>query len=177
MAITLDGTAGLTLPGANTGVQVGSITLGTSQASTSGTNIDFTGIPSWVKRITVIFSGVSTNGTSTRRIQIGAGSVTTSGYTCAFGYATTGVGSSTSTAGFDITNGSAAEALSGHMTLTNVSGNIWVESAVFGTTGGTAGLYYSGGTVTLSGTLDRVRVTTLNGTDAFDAGTINILYE
>ena len=33
------------------------------------------------------------------------------------------------------------------------------------------------GRVTLSGALDRVRVTTVNGTDTFDAGSINILYE
>lgn len=58
------------------------LTQGTSQASTSGTAIDFTGIPSWVKRITVMFSGVSTNGTSVPQIQVGAGSVTTSGYLC-----------------------------------------------------------------------------------------------
>ena len=57
------------------------ITSGTSQASTSGTSIDFTSIPSWVKRITLMFNGVSTNGTSNYQIQIGSGSVTTSGYT------------------------------------------------------------------------------------------------
>jgi hypothetical protein len=34
-----------------------------------------------------------------------------------------------------------------------------------------------GGFVPLSGTLDRVRITTANGTDTFDAGSINILYE
>lgn len=33
------------------------------------------------------------------------------------------------------------------------------------------------GDLLLSGTLDRVRITTANGTDTFDAGTINILYE
>ena len=57
-----------------------SIVSGTAQNSTSGTAIDFTGIPSWVKRITVMFNGVSTNGTSNLLLQIGAGSVTTSGY-------------------------------------------------------------------------------------------------
>jgi hypothetical protein len=150
---------------------------GTAVASTSGTSIDFTGIPSWVKRVTVMFNGVSTNSTSTRRVQIGSGSVTTSGYSCAFGYATTAVASATSTAGFDLINGSAAEVISGHMVITNISGNIWVASAVVTTSGGTAGLYYSGGNVTLSGAIDRVRITTANGTDTFDAGSINILYE
>ena len=57
------------------------LTSGTAQASTSGTAIDFTGIPSWAKRITVMFNGVSTNGTSNPQIQLGSGSPTTSGYT------------------------------------------------------------------------------------------------
>jgi hypothetical protein len=33
------------------------------------------------------------------------------------------------------------------------------------------------GSVTLSATLDRIRITTVNGTDTFDAGSINIAYE
>lgn len=167
-----DGTGTVVVNGVN-----GALVSGTAVASTSGTSIDFTGIPSWVKRVTVIWNGVSTNSTSTRRIQIGSGSVQTTGYSCAFGYATSAVASVTSTAGFDVINGSAAEVVSGHMILTNISGFVWVASAVFTTSGGTAGLYYSGGNVTLSGALDRVRITTANGTDTFDAGSINILYE
>jgi hypothetical protein len=31
--------------------------------------------------------------------------------------------------------------------------------------------------VSLSGTLDRIRLTTVNGSDTFDAGSINIIYE
>jgi hypothetical protein len=45
-------------------------TLGTSVASTSGTSIDFTGLPSWVKRVIVMFSGVSGSGTSHLLIQL-----------------------------------------------------------------------------------------------------------
>jgi hypothetical protein len=33
------------------------------------------------------------------------------------------------------------------------------------------------GDVALSGTLDRIRITTVNGTDTFDAGTINVSWE
>ena len=33
------------------------------------------------------------------------------------------------------------------------------------------------GELKLAGALDRVRITTVNGTDTFDAGSINILYE
>ena len=61
---------------------VGVLTSGTAVASTSGTSIDFTGLPSWVKRITVIFNGVSLSGSSNLLIQLGTGSTTytTSGY-------------------------------------------------------------------------------------------------
>jgi hypothetical protein len=37
--------------------------------------------------------------------------------------------------------------------------------------------FSSSGTKSLSATLDRIRITTVNGTDTFDAGSINILYE
>jgi len=153
------------------------IVSGTSVILTNQTTVDFTSLPSWIKRITVMFSGVSTNSTSTRRIQIGSGSTATTGYSCAYGYATTGTGSATSTSGFDIINGSAAEVMSGHMVLTNLSGNLWVSSTVVTALGGTAGLYYSAGSITLGGVLDRVRLTTANGTDTYDAGSVNILYE
>ena len=66
------------------------LTLGTAVASTSGTSIDFTSIPSTVKRITIMFDGVSTNGTSRGMIQIGTSSgVATSGYSGGAGYGTT----------------------------------------------------------------------------------------
>ena len=153
------------------------IVSGTAVASTSGTSIDFTGIPSWVKRITVMFNGVSTNGSSVFLIQLGSGSVTTTGYVS--------TGSSTSTGGNAITASTAGMAVSGNnvntysqvgsVIIANVSSNSWVAfgyglQATVQTTG-------MGGSVTLSGTLDRVRITTVNGTDTFDAGTINILYE
>jgi hypothetical protein len=82
----------------NKTIQGGAITSATAQASTSGTSINFTDIPSWVKRITVMFNGVSTSGTSIRQAQLGAGSVTTSGYTSSgFGWTggTNGVASTT----------------------------------------------------------------------------------
>ena len=166
---------------AGTPTGVGVLTSGTAQASTSGTFIDFTGIPSWVKRITVLYSNISTNGTSNIQVQIGAGSVTTSGYnstasyagtTSTFGYASTGfllneVGTAT-----------AAYTHSGILQLSLLGSNIWIAS---GTTGGNATAQVTsacaGSSPALSGALDRVRITTVNGVDAFDAGSINILYE
>lgn len=154
---------------------------GTSQASTSGTSIDFTSIPSWVKRITVMLSGVSTSGTSQIQIQIGSGSFTATGYL--------GIGAAISNANFTSTlaastgwpiesssNLTAASARYGNATIANITGNTWTFNSVIGITSINY-VGYSGGSLALSGTLDRVRITTVNGTDTFDAGTINILYE
>ena len=64
----------------------------------------------------------------------------------------------------------------GAIVLTNVTSNTWVAQGVFHMPTYTVG-NSAAGAKTLSGTLDRVRITTVNGTDTFDAGTINILYE
>jgi hypothetical protein len=158
-------------------IQGGSITTGTSVASTSGTSIDFTGIPSWVKRITVMFNVVSTNGASNYLVQIGSGSPTTSGYSGSCGVSTTGVATVNITTGFGIYNNVGAGTIfSGAMTILAMGSNLWVASGAYGMSG-SVGTMLTGGSVSLSGTLDRLRITTVNGTDAFDAGSINILYE
>jgi hypothetical protein len=176
------GTSVLTLP-VGTGTVVANnvnsaIVSGTAVASTSGTSIDFTGIPSWVKRITVILSEVSTNGTSNLLIQLGdSGGIENTGYNST-GISTSTGGStvSSSTAGFILSgNNSAAQVTSGIATCVLVTGNSWVLSS---TSKQSTGQNTNGnGDKTLSATLDRVRITTVNGTDSFDAGTINILYE
>ena len=157
---------------------VGLINAGTAVASTSGTSIDFTGIPAGVKRITVMFNGVSTNGTSTVQIQLGDSSgVKTTGYTSAGSYNGPGNGGSNSTTGLIVIHGPNAVSLcSGICTLALISGSTWVSSSVLGRNAETY-TQMGGGVVALSGTLDRVRITTVNGTDTFDAGSINILYE
>jgi len=150
--------------------------LDTAQASTSGTSIDFTGIPSWVRRITVMFNGVSTNGTSNYLVQLGSGSIQTTGYDSVYSQGQTGVLTVTSTQGHISVSRAASAVIRGHIVFTQFSGNAWVGSGVLMSTGDT-GFSVSASNVTLSGTLDRVRITTVNGTDTFDAGSINILYE
>jgi len=153
------------------------ITSGTSQATTSGTAILFTGIPSWAKRVTVTFVGVSTSGTSNTLIQIGAGSVVSTGYSSAssvVGAATAATASST--AGFLLRSNQAAAVISGAVSLILSTGNTWVASGVTIDTS-IPGSYTTGGYLALGGSLDRVNITTVNGTDTFDAGSINILYE
>ena len=156
------------------------IVSGTAVASTSGTSIDFTGIPSWVRRITVMFSGVSTNGTSNLQIQLGdSGGVETTGYLCtSTTIQGTAVGTLAFTAGFGIRYDSAAGVRHGAVTLSllNSSTNAWAAAGVLATSD-TAGTIQTAGSKALSDVLDRIRITTVNGTDTFDAGSINILYE
>jgi len=156
----------------------GRMVLGTAVASTSGTSINFTGIPSYVKRITVMFNGVSTNGASGLLVQIGSGTVTSSGYSSAGGSVANvdNTNCSSSTTGFVIHNEGATHIKNGHMIITAMGSNIYPSSYMLGN-GSPQRISYGGGVVTLSGTLDRVRITTVNGTDTFDAGSINIMYE
>lgn len=152
---------------------------GTAVASTSDTAIDFTGIPSWVKRITVMLNGVSTNGSSAPIVQLGdSGGIETSGY----GGVSSELFSSISTVacptnGFGLQGGMAAGLfLSGSLVMVLHSSNTWIATGMVHRDGATNMTVISC-IKTLSATLDRVRITTIGGTDSFDAGTINILYE
>ena len=179
------GTSVLTLP-VGTGTVVANnvnsaIVSGTAVASTSGTAIDFTALPSWVERITVQFSGVSTSGSSIIIVQLGTGSTT---YTTS-GYLGASLGSLTSASplvtnystGFMIgSDGSAGYVRHGALVLTNITGNTWVANSTLGFSD-SARFAAGGGTIALAAALTAVRITTVNGTDTFDAGSINILYE
>lgn len=161
----------------------GTIKSGTAKAYnwngvSTNTFLDFESIPSWVKRITVMFNGVSTNGTSNVQIQLGdSGGIETTGY------ASTSSGMvnasnytpQSSTAGYVIAHFNAADITSGHMVITKLDGNSYVSSHI--AKNDTNIVIYGGGNKTLSDTLTQLRITTVNGTDTFDAGTVNILYE
>jgi hypothetical protein len=155
------------------------ITSGTAVASTSGTSIDFTGLPSWIKRVTVMFTGVSTNGSSLVQIRLGTSSgIVATGYLGASGNLAGGaVGSTTSSTGVNTDNtGGSGNARNGIATIANLSGNTWVVSSLLADST-TALIGFGAGSIVLSATLDRIRITTQNGTDTFDLGSINILYE
>jgi hypothetical protein len=163
---------------AGTPTGVGILTADTAKASTSGTSIDFTGIPSWVKRITVMFNGVSTSGTSNWLIQLGdSGGVENTGYVSGSTSTTTSSAISTSTAGFILRFSNASCAGNGSAIFNPLSGNVWVGQGTFYDASGTQGIVTLSGSKTLSDVLTQVRITTVNGTDTFDAGSINILYE
>jgi len=169
-AVTFNGAA--TFSGATNSLRSGAAVVA------SGTAIDYTSLPSWVKRLTIVFAGVSTNGTNDVLVQVGtlASGVVSTGYTSTgFTVSTPSTFNvSTSTAAFCINTGNAADVSSGSLTIVNISGNAWVSNHTLKRSATSA--MFGGGDVTLPGTLDRVRVTPDAG-DAFDAGAINIIYE
>jgi len=179
MSTVIDGSASVTI---NSGAVLG-ITSGTAVASTSGTSINFTDIPSWVKRITVMFNEVSTSGSSIIQLQIGtSGGIQTTGYQ-GTGFTTNTTLSAMST-GFLLSGVWAATySKSGIATLSilDSSNGRWVYNSVTAleTASTTVGVAQDtgSGVKLLNGTLDRVRITTVNGTDTFDGGSVNIMYE
>jgi hypothetical protein len=168
---TIDGTP---VMGASV-ITRGTVNAGGANPLASGTVVDFTSIPSWVKRITVMMSGISTNGTSNLLIQAitGASTIVNTGYASS---ASNGANGATSTAGNIITAVVTAATLYNiTATLVNVSGNTWLTTSIGGTNSSNAG-NMGGGTVTLGAVLTGVRITSVTP-DTFDAGSINILYE
>ena len=173
--------AGATSVDGRTGAVV-TLVAGTA-VSVSGTAVTFDSIPSWVKRITVIFDGVSLSGTDQILVQIGdSGGLENTGYIS--GSACAREGTSTiggiSTSGFIIYHGSGGtNFFYGTIRIECLVGNTWIASVV-GMTGvsgvsGSNGIS-GGGSKTLSATLDRVSITR-TGTNTFDAGSVNIIYE
>lgn len=154
---------------------------GTATASTSGTSIDFTGIPSWAKRITINLSAVSVSGTSVPQIQLGdSGGVETSNYNGSTTIVNdTDTFAASHSAGFLLaTVNTADNSFHGVVTLTllNASTNLWACSINVGFSN-TAATAFGGGSKLLSGALDRIRLTTAGGVNTFDAGSVNIQYD
>jgi hypothetical protein len=179
MSTVIDGSASVTI---NNGTVLG-ITSGTAVASTSGVSVDFTSIPSWVKRITVMFQNLSAAGTNSRLlIQIGdSGGIENTGYNSTSAYSTGAAGGSNSeTTGYVMDNGGGQPSLfvtgTAVITLLDVSTNLWVMTHMAELVSPSYTMF-GGGRKTLSGTLDRVRITSINGTNTFDSGSINIMYE
>jgi hypothetical protein len=175
MSVVINGSAGVTT---NSGAVYDSIQRSTAITLTNQTAPEFTGIPSWVRRITVMLNSVSTNGTSNLIVQLGdSGGVETTGYVGSHSGIVTGTTVATALSASFLLSASmsAATSQSGVVTIVSIGSNTWSVIGAVGRNDGINGLV--AGAKTLSDTLDRVRITTANGTDQFDAGTINILFE
>jgi len=182
MALSTIAYNGLTSPLGGSIINSGTVNGGAANPLTSGTAVTFTGIPSWVKRITVMFQGVSTSGSSNFFIRLG----TASGIDSSSGY--TGVSQrSAASASSEVTFGTsflinvanATTLLSGNavFTLLNASTNLWTFTFTGGDSANSAMLQCGGYKTLTAGVLTQLIVGSANGTDTFDAGSINILYE
>lgn len=157
------------------------LTLGTVQATTSGTSKDFT-IPSWARRVRMVLNNVSLSGSALIRFRLGtSGGVVTTGYTSTG--STIGNGAATvngPTSGFDIYNNGPSTGWFYHgsvdFTLVELATNTWVVSGVLAGTGGTA-TFTLGGSISLASALTTLRITSSNGTDTFDSGSVNVIYD
>ena len=153
------------------------LTAGTANTSVSGTAIVHAGIPTWAKRVTILYSSLSTNGLNPIVIQAGSGTFKTTGY---LGAAAVIEGTTGYTVGFGIGNSNVSNADLHHgsivLNLLNPSTNTWIASGTAARSDSVeAG--FTGGAVSLDGVLDRIRITTVGGTDLFDAGVTNIMWE
>lgn len=184
MSVIINGSAGVTT---NSGAVYDSLQTATAKAwnwngLTTNKEIDFTDIPPWVKRITVMFSGVSTNGTSVKQIQIGdSGGIEITNYSASSAYFNTSgsFNNIQATSGFVINSVTATDAIAGSFTISclDTATNTWSISGSAATGNTATALLLSGGAKALSATLTQVRITTVSGADNFDAGSINIIYE
>ena len=165
--------------------QGGVLTSGTAQASTSGTSITFASIPSWAKRVTLMLSGVTISG-STLILQIGSGSIETTGYSStAFGVGNTGNTVTALSGGTTFLTLTSVAVSSGIyngtvvLTLLNSSTNLWTSNGNLAQTGGgfTGGFGSAGSKAISGGALAQIKLFTNSGTDTFSAGSINIIYE
>ena len=165
---------------AGTDFRINGTTVSAEQATTSGTSIDFTGIPAGVKRVTLLGHSVSGSGTDEFMVQLGdSGGIETSGYLSRYGRISgTSAATEGSTAGFIMFNDAAAllHEIVMDIYLQDVSNNTWISSHII-TVQSTTITAYGSGSKALSGTLDRIRLTHVSGSDTFDAGAASIQFE
>jgi hypothetical protein len=162
-----------TLP-ANTNLTRGTV-IDASSGSPTEIDIDLSSLPTGISRITLVLDALSTNGTSGIEVRVGTGGTPeTTGYTGTVNQSNT---LTTMSTGFKFDSAASAAAIRcTTMVLCNIDANRWVMSSITGRTDQNV-TAYAGGRIDLGGTLDIIRITTLGGTDTFDSGRINILYE
>lgn len=161
------------------GLKAAQIQLATAVTLTTQTAVDFTGIPAWAKRVTVLFAGVRANGSDVWLVQLGdSGGIEETGYTAVGGAFTSASGVANYSTGFGISNSSGSGAIrEGALVLQKINGNTWVATGIFSRSGDAVVLEYAGGSKTLSDVLTQLRFTTTLGGNQFNLGTINVSWE
>lgn len=153
-----------------------------AQAASGLTQLDFTGIPSWARRVSVAFYGLSSAAASViLRIQLGTATngIIAVGYTGTQVQWAAGTPVATAWSGSQcvLTVGAGSDDPSGVVVFNLLGSRTWVMSFVGGGTNGLA-MCISAGEKSLPSntTLDRLRVSTVAG-NTFDGGTVNVYYE
>jgi len=184
-AFTAAGTAGQVLLSNGTSApSFGSSIKADTVKTATGSSVVFSNvIPSWARRITVIFENVSMSGTDATLVQLGTGSTptwVTTGYVSASARIIQGgttQNSNSSTAGFILRNGDAARANHGLMTICLLTANRWVAShSMRQVDGADSAVITGGGSADAGATVTSIRVIG-DTTNTFDSGSINILFE
>lgn len=166
------------------GLALNAISVNLSSPTTvSGVAVDLTGIPAGVKRVILTLRNVSTSGTSFVCVQLGdAGGVENTGYSGSVLGGTDGsvltVSTSTSSFLLEASSNGASTSRGGTVVFDLVDAATFTW-AVHGSQGDSsvAEVYTFGGSKALSAALDRVRLTTVGGSDTFDAGSVAIAWE
>ena len=182
--LAVAGTTALATPlpvaSGGTGSTTGAIYLQTAVASTSGATIDFTSIPAGVNRINIMFAEVSTSSTSLPMIQIGdSGGLETTGYKCVGALLAPSSNANTAhTTGITIkTDATAATLMSGTVVANRLTGNEWCFHGALTAFAPSNYAAMVSGYKSLSAELTTVRLTTVNGSDTFDAGKVSLSWE
>jgi hypothetical protein len=180
--------SGVTSVNGNTGAVV-TITSGTA-VTASGTSVTFGSIPSSAKRVTLLLDQISTNGTSPLFVRLGTsgGMDSSNNYSYVNHVLGAGLERISSLSGGSYPNGfclsleaqftTAGSSYSGEFVFSLINSNNWIISGQMSNLV-SPGLwhYLTTGRKSLGGALTQLQIYTLNGTDTFDAGTFNILYE
>lgn len=156
------------------------LTQATTVATTSGTFIEFAGIPVWAKRVTLSFLNMSTNGASQVLVHLGGPAYQATGYSASLATIAGSVANAAAplSVGFPLSNGNAANIITGTITFVNMGGGYWSGSGSFSYNNVAAIGNSAGGVLLVApGVLERVRIGTQNGTDLFDGGIANITWE
>lgn len=162
------------------GMKAAQLQLRAAQNATGLSAVNFTDIPAWARRITILVRGVSSSAGNFMAVQLGdSGGYETSGYTAVAARFAGGASATvTESGGFLVS----AFILSTHVhggTLViervGTSGNEWVCTGTMSSQSGAIAGFSSGGKE-LSAALDRLRIITTGG-DTFAGGVFALSYE
>jgi len=149
-------------------------------ATTSGTTVDVTGIPTTARKLTLMFNSVSADAADDLIIQLGdSGGIEATDYgTLSAECEADSVDLETNTAGFQVSQNQAA-AVTAHgmiiLCLSDASTNTWMGMSMISSGGSKMSL----GTTfkSLSAAITQLRLTSTAGTAVFDGGSFSVLVE